>query len=286
MRDATCAGCLYYGAAQQYQADRSQRISHAARPNGHFIAEMNPKVDDAVDAAMALCEQGKTDAAWAQVAHLLREHPRNHSVCYGMGVLHLLKEEHTKAIEWFDKAIAIFPYFVEAHFNRAAAYKKQLNLAETVYSFRKVLELGDPDDIPAQQARSFLESMELSVRKNNGVDLETYLDAQNLFDSAYKCMEQGDWSGALKGFQASAAKNERNPSTQGNLGLCFASLGYKAKSLAALDRALEIDPQYAPAGTNRAQVEQMKEGTPLQIAGIQRVDFGKSQFFDRPGGKQ
>lgn len=284
-RDASCAGCSYYSASQQYQAERSQRPVLKALPEGHFIAEMNPAIDDAVDAAMELCEQGNMDAARQRMSSLVREHPRNHSVCFGMGVLHVLNKEHEEAISWFDKAIAIYPYFVEAHFNRAMAYKEQLKLAQAVYSFRKVLALGDPSDVSTQQAQSFIDTMTETILRYNDVDLDTYLESQILFDGACTRMEQGDWSGALMGFQASAAKNERNPSTHGNLGLCLASLGLKAQSLLALDRALELDPHYEPARINRAVVENMEEGTPLLHAEIKTVEFGGSRSLAKSQGK-
>lgn len=285
MRNTTCAGCSYYSAAQQYQADRSQRTSHPALPDGHFIAELNPQVEDAVDAAMELCEQGKTDAAAAEVIRLLRAHPANHSVCYAMGVIHAVKGEHRDAIEWFDKAISIYPFFVEALFNKAVSHQRQLNLAEAVHAYRKVLEFTDPNGVPARRARLFLDDMAVAIRRNDGVDLDSYLESQKLFDQAFTLMEKGDWSGALKGFKASAAKNDRNAPIHGNLGLCFAKLGHKAQSLAELDRALALNPQYEPAGTNRVLVEQMEEGIPLAAAGFERINFAKSQFFDQMEGK-
>ena len=278
MRNETCAGCSYYNAAQQYHADRSQRISHATPRDGHFIIELNPEVEKAVDAAMELCERGKTDAARAQVTQLLREHPDNHLVCYAMGVLHAVKAEHKDAIKWFDKALSIYPYFVEAHFNKAAAYQKQFKVAEAVYAYRKVVELGDPNDVPARQARSFLDDIAVAIRHHEGVDLDSYIESQKMFDHAFELMEQRDWSGALIGFRASAAKNDRNAPIHGNLALCLAALGYKAQSLAEFDRALAIDPQYEPAMTNRVLVDHMEEGIPLNVAEFKRIEFGKEQF--------
>ena len=278
MRNETCAGCSYYSAAQQYHADRSPRTSHTTPRDGHFIIELNPEVEKAVDAAMELCERGKTDAARAQVTQLLREHPDNHLVCYAMGVLHAVKAEHKDAIKWFDKALSIYPYFVEAHFNKAAAYQKQFKVAEAVYAYRKVVELGDPNDVPARQARSFLDDIAVAIRHHEGVDLDSYIESQKMFDHAFELMEQRDWSGALIGFRASAAKNDRNAPIHGNLALCLAALGYKAQSLAEFDRALAIDPQYEPAMTNRVLVDHMEEGIPLKDAGFKRIEFGKEQF--------
>lgn len=286
MRNETCAGCSYYGAAQQYQADRSQRISHAPPPEGHFTIELNPQVEKAVDAALELCEQGKADAARSQVARLLAEHPRNHMVCYAMGVLHALKGEYKESIPWFDKSIAIYPYCVEAHFNKAVSYQKQCKLAQAVHAYRKVVALGDPDDVPAKQARSFLGDIAVAIRRHEGIDLDTYVQSQELFDRAFVLMEQGDWSGALVGFSASAEKSDCNAAVHGNLALCLAELGYKAQSLAELDRALEINPQYEPAMSNRLVVEGMEEGSPLNAAELLRIEFGKMKLLKKLGLRQ
>ena len=286
MRNEKCAGCSYYSAAQQYHADRSQRITHAKLPDGHFLIELNPEIEKAVESAMDLSERGKMDAAWAQVTQLLRDHPENHMVCYAMGVLHAVKAEYQESIKCFDKAISTYPYFVEAHFNKAVSYQKQFKIAQAVYAYRKVVELGDPNDAPARQARSFLDDIAVAIRRNEGVDLDSYIESQQIFDHAFTLLEKHDWSGALIGFRASAAKHDRNAPIHGNLGLCLAALGYKAQSLAELDRARAIDPQYEPASTNRVLVEQMEEGIPLHGARFERIEFGKTQFLDHIGRKQ
>jgi len=56
------------------------------------------------------------------------------------------------------------------------------------------------------------------------------------------------------------------------MGLCYAHQGQKAKALAELDRALELDPQYHIARTNRKMVESMVEGRPLDPANYRIVD--------------
>lgn len=282
LRNETCGDCSHYTVSQKYNATR--RLP-AALPDGHFIVELNPEVEAAIDSAMELAEQGKTDAAWTAVTRLLRDHPRDHLVCYGMGVLHAIKGEVKEAIKWFDKAISIFPYFVEAHYNKGAAYQKQLDIGNAIRSYRKVVEFGDPNDLPAKQAQSFLDTMAAAILQSNGVDLDSFVEAQSEFERAFTLMEQEDWSGALAGFRASAAKNERNVSTHGNMGLCLAKLGRKAQSLAELERALEIDSRYEPAMTNLIGVEGMEEGVPLKGAGFKRIEFGKEQFLAEFGAK-
>ncbi|MDO9012987.1 MAG: tetratricopeptide repeat protein [Gallionella sp.] len=274
MRNETCGDCSHYTVAKRYHADRQIQ-------ERHFIAEFDPEVEDAVDNALGLAERGKTDAAWTAMTDLSNEYPMNHSVCYGMGTVHAIKGEYKESVKWFDKAISIFPYFVEAYFNLAVSYQNLFDLGNAIRAYRKVVELGDSNDIPAKEARSFLEDMAASIRQTEGVDLDSYIESQSEFDRAFTLMEQEDWSGALAGFRASAARNNSNAPIYGNMGLCLAKMGYKAQALAALDRAIEIDPQYEPAMTNRIAVELMTEGIPMHSDGFKRIEFGKEKFLAR-----
>jgi tetratricopeptide (TPR) repeat protein len=275
-RDEACGDCAHRVTAQRYDAARHAR---ATLPDGHFIAEINPEVERAVNDAAQLAQRGKHDQARAAMERLLREHPANHTVHFGMGILHAIRGEHLESIPWFDRATAIFPYFIEAHFNKAVACQKELDMAGAIRGYRKVVELGNPKEPEVARAKRFLADVAAAIFKQNRTDLDTYLESQEAFDRAYALMEQGSWDRALAGFRASAAMNDRNAPTHGNLGLCLAKLGRRADALTELDRALEIDPQYEPARQNRAVVERMQEGAPLDIARFKRVEFGKEQVL-------
>ena len=280
-RDAECGGCAHYTAAQTHRAARS---SLGALPDGHFITEINPEVERAVNEAAELAQRGKMDQARATMERLLREHPGNHTVHFGMGVLHAIRGEHRESIKWFDKATAIYPYFVEAHFNKAVAYQKELDVANAVRAYRKVVEVGDPKELEVKRAREFLANMAAAIGKDDGVDLDTYLESQDAFNHAFDLMEQGDWEEALAGFRAAAARNDRNAPTHGNIGLCLANLGRKAEALKELDRAMVIDPRYEPAKFNRVAVERMVEGKPMEVAGFERIEFSKQQVLSKREG--
>ena len=60
------------------------------------------------------------------------------------------------------------------------------------------------------------------------------------------------------------------------MGLCYALLGRKREALASLDRALEIDPSYEPAKTNRIGVLAMQEGERL-AADFVSIDYYKDR---------
>lgn len=78
--------------------------------------------------------------------------------------------------------------------------------------------------------------------------------------------------------RARVALTERHAPSHGNMGLCYAKLGNKAKALAELDRALEIDPQYEPAMANRVVVERMEEGCPMSFASFQSIEYSKERL--------
>ena len=68
------------------------------------------------------------------------------------------------------------------------------------------------------------------------------------------------------------------------LGLCLASMGRKREARAALDRALEIDPDYEPAKINRGMVLTMAEGQrPRNIRSVEVEYYRERLLQERPG---
>jgi tetratricopeptide (TPR) repeat protein len=281
-RDETCGDCIHQVTARRYQRERH---AFAAPSEGHFIVEINPDVVDAVNAAGELALQGKFSQARAAMEHLLRKHPQNHAVLFGMGVVHAAQGDHRKSIEWFDRATAVYPYFMEAHFNKAMACRKLLDVAGAIRASLKVVEVGDPKEREVGQAKAYLDDMAATIRKTEGVDLDTYLESMDTFNRAFALMEKGSWGEALAGFRTVAAKACRNAPTHGNMGICLAMLGRKTEALAALDRALEINPEYEPAMSNRLVVQGMQEGTPLSTAAFKSITFAMEQHAREQTGK-
>ncbi|MCX6875620.1 MAG: tetratricopeptide repeat protein [Verrucomicrobia bacterium] len=278
IRDADCGDCIHHAAARQHQATRSNRaVRSGVLPEGKFLIEINPAAEEAVDGALALAERGETKQAREILTRLQREYPRNHHVCFGMGILHVTQKELPQAIEWFDQAIAIFPYMIEAHFNKAVVYKDLMDIPNCVRAFRKVVELGARGDSEVNTAQSFLDGITASLRAQEGISLDTFLASSEVFQQAFDCMQRNEWQQALDGFLKVIAMNDRNVASHGNLGLCYAQLGYQAKALAELDRALELDPWYKPARINRKAAMTMTEGRPLDPKTVNLVEFNRGE---------
>jgi tetratricopeptide (TPR) repeat protein len=219
IRDADCGDCVHYAAVLRYENNR--HVS-GSLPEGHFMVEINPGVQKAVNTALEIAQGGKT-----------------------------------------HKAMAIYPYSLESHYNKAVAFQMLLDVPNCIRSYQKVVEIGPSDDPEVAKARSHIESMAAAILETDGVALDAFLKSGDKFNQAIELMERGDWKGALAGFRAAAAINGRNVPCHGNMGICLGQLGHKAEALAELDRALEINPEYQPARSNRMLLEQMEEGRPL-----------------------
>jgi tetratricopeptide (TPR) repeat protein len=280
MRDIDCGNCIHYAEAQKHEAQRSRT---AKPPAGPILMEVNPELDAAVDAALELAQQGNPSQARARLLSLWAAHPRSYALAFGMGVTHALQDHHQEALDWFDQAIAIDPYGIEAHYNKACAHQKRFEMVKCARAYQKVIQIGPPDDPEVARARSFLKDLASMVLKKEGLPFEDYLLSNEHFDHAFALMEAGDWQRALKSFRTSVAIHERNARCHGNMGICLANLGQKAAALAALDRALEIDPSYQPALSNRLLVEDMEEGQPLANTLTEVVNYRLDQFLKKQG---
>ena len=265
-----CEGCRYFTTAARYHSSKARKSE-----SKHFMIEINEEVENTVDRALALVEKGDIEKGETMISDLKKDHPLSHVVHYGLGVVHAFKGQNDEAVECFEKATDIFPYFLEAHFNKGVAYKNKLDIGNTVKAFKKVIEIGDPEDSIVKQAGNVIKEMERGMLKTEGIDLETYLECQKRFDEAFSCMEKQEWEKAIDGFKACLIKGKKHPQSYGNMGLCYAQLGQKAEALAAFDKALEIDPTYEPAILNRAIVESLEEGKTLEGSEMTSVEYYK-----------
>ena len=259
-RGGRCEGCEYYEQGKHFQ-----ELRNASAGQKEFIIEIKEEIDEAVDRAMAALERKKFSEAQKILNRLMQTDPEYHMVLYGMGVFFAMQRQYDTAIEYLKKAVDVFPIFVEAHYNLAVAYKSIFDVANMIRAFRKVLDLAHPNTEFYANARDMIQMIEKSIRENNGVDLDAFINAQDEFDRAFSLMEKGDWKNAIKGFERSIRWHSSLPQPYGNMGLCYAKMGNKQAALAALEKALEIDPNYEPAILNKAATEKLNEGQCLSV---------------------
>ncbi|MGH7860444.1 MAG: tetratricopeptide repeat protein, partial [Candidatus Binatia bacterium] len=275
IRNPACEGCGYWAQAIAYRRDKVEKPENPRVP--HFVARIDPEVDREVDRALAMAEDGRLEAAEPIVSRLLARHPDLHMVQFGMGVIRALQGRYDAALAHFDRAVAIFPLFVDAWFNKAVAHEKRLEPRTMIRAYQKVIELGDPADDFVGEAREAIRNLEERIRADKGFSLDRYVELMDAFDEAFAAMENREWERALAGFQRVAAADPEHTQSHGNMGLCYASLGRRGEALAALDRALELDPDYEPAKINRGGVLAMRDGESL-AADFMSVDYYADRY--------
>jgi tetratricopeptide (TPR) repeat protein len=274
IRNPDCEGCGYWAQANAYAREKTT----APWKEPRFIARIDPEVDAEVDRALVMAEGGRLEVAEKIVSGLLGRDPDLHMVHFAMGVIRGFQGRHDEAVAHFDRAVAIFPYFVEAWFNKGTAHQAKLEVGPMIRAFQKVIELGDPKEDYATQARAMIQEMTDDVRREAGLSLERYLHFMEVFDEAFANMQNRQWARALAGFQEVVAANPKHTQSYGNMGLCYAMLGRKRDALAALNRAVEIDPGYEPAKDNRLRVLAMQDGESL-AADFVSTDYYKNRHI-------
>jgi tetratricopeptide (TPR) repeat protein len=270
-RNQECEGCRYYAQAQQYQQEKFQSAHHSR----HFTIEVNPEVEDMVDRALEFVEQQQYQQAEILLKRLQRNHPRNHLVHYGIGTLAATQGDLDGAIQHFEQATQIFPYFIEAQFNKAVAYQQKFDIRKMIEAFRGVIAIGDPQDACVRQAQETLAFCEQHIMQSEGISLDRYLEGQQCFERGVACYTKQAWEEAIQWFRKSLAITPRHPQSYGNIGLCYCFLGQKMQALEAFDKALEFDPQYELAFVNRVIVERLMDGECLSPEHGQIVEYYK-----------
>lgn len=236
-------------------------------PDGepHFIAELSPEIEEEVNRLLQRIELGEGRALKRDFADLVRKAPRNHAAQYAMGAyLATVENSPDRALPYFSKAVAIFPPFPEAHFNLATCHMKMAHIAQAVHHFREAKRYAGKDDEVAKKAADELARVEEIVCDGSLSTLDEFVANQQLFDEAFGHMSAGRFGRGIELFTKVLEKNPRHPQSYGNMGMCYAKLGHKAKALECLDKALEIDPAYAPARLNKEAILGMTEGQPLR----------------------
>jgi len=269
-RQQSCGGCRYYTVARQYQASKAH---HGG--SKHFIAEINEEVTSAVEHALALCKNRSFSKAHAILQELLPAHPHNHQVYYGLGLYHALQGNDDEALKYLDCATDIFPYFVEAYFNKGVIYKNKQDITRMINTYQKVIEIGDPEDETVKQAHEILHGFEQHIREHENITLEAYFKGLEVFERAIEAMNNKKWEQAIDLFQQCIRYFPRHFQSYGNMGICYGQLGQKGQAILALDKAIEIDPKYELAIVNRTFIESLKEGEKISQGKIEMIEYSK-----------
>jgi tetratricopeptide (TPR) repeat protein len=184
---------------------------------------------------------------------------------YALGTALAVNKEHEKAVQAFDRSLELNPEFALAWRNKGAAHIKLTDLTSMITCYRNVMRFAEPGDEEYDSAEATLQQLAKNVKKNDGVDLESYYQSGLHFDKAWEHIHVKDWESALVEMRESARLNPRSYQASGNVGLCLIKLGRKDEAKEALRQSIKINPDYDIAVQNLRFLEQETDFDPDKI---------------------
>lgn len=276
-RDEKCEGCSFYSEANKYKREKEYKKELREGPE-KFIARLDPDVDEEVDQILALASEGQLDRAEREMRKVYVKNPDLAMVHYGMGVIFAMKGDEARALPYFDSAVKIFPIFAEAWFNKATIHQRKLEMYEMILAFQQVLKCGDKDEEYYGIAKDMLQGLEKNTRETMGLDLDGFLKMAKIYKKAFDDMGKKEYSQAIKGFKEVLRLEPNHVQSYGNIGLCLGFLGRVEEGRKALEKALEIDPDYEPAKVNLQTLNKMKEGQVVDDPQVLVTEFYKEKL--------
>lgn len=258
---------------QQKESKRKAKRNLLKKANQQKNQLTSEIILDKVDFALELAQEGDFEQALEILLKLKKKHSQNSDVQFGLGVMALYAKDTEVAIKHFDKAIILDPLYIHAHFNRATAYQEQANVKCLVESLINVINLAHVDSELAAQAKEKLDGISASFNKNSGISLDQFIEAQTNFETGFEFMEKHEFHDAIPYYKKAISINPDPPQPYGNLGICYACLGEKETALSYIDIALEINPNYQLAASNRLLIEKLGKGEKLSSPEIKSVNY-------------
>ncbi|OGJ93571.1 MAG: hypothetical protein A2487_15835 [Candidatus Raymondbacteria bacterium RifOxyC12_full_50_8] len=268
IRNDECDGCRYYADSMKYKKELG------GKKTPKFIFEVKPEIEEQIDRVLELVENNSLSEAERMLDGIPAVDSEYYMVNFARGTVMAKWDNPDDAIRYFDKALKMFPYFFPALFNKGMAYKIKMDIPNMVRAFKEAIEYGDHNNENVIWAKQFLWELNDDIRKREGVNLDTFVKAYDVFETAVKAMEEMDWEGAIRIFKECVSINPGNARSYGNMGLCYAKLGQKQEALAVFDKALQVDPDYEPAQINKASLLSLEEGETLHEGPVPIINYG------------
>ena len=254
MGDKALAGEDYIEAVQRYD---------------ELIDPRNPNSLELYRRAVTLDANGQTDKALQEYADAIKADPRTSLAFLSRGILLAVrKRAYNRAIEDFNKVLAIDPNNVEALISRGDAF------AQLGDNGRAMADLDRAVELAPNQPLVLLTRGQVESRRNDLTgairDYEAALkidprNADALVNLAAIYSLQGKTEDAIRDLDQAIAIEPRNPLAYYNRGYAHFALRHYDKAIADYSRAIELEPKFGVAYNNRG-LSRAAAGIDLQQA--------------------
>ena len=209
---------------------------------------------DALERGLAYLEAGRPRAARRRLERFVARHPDHAEGRSALGVCLLELNETDLALDQLSQAVRLDPQQALHRWNLASAAKQADRMGGCYLALRDYLALTDESDGAddrRSEARSFVRAYERMLRGSHpGVPLRDVLRGEEMFARAYAALAEGKHVEAAQGFENVLAIVPRHYPSWGNLGAAYLALERPAEAQRCLERALELNPDYAVARHN------------------------------------
>ena len=220
-------------------------------------------------------------AAQTKIKTFMAEYPEHWRPQFYMGTCFAMQGHAQRAVPLLRESINFHPT-AEAYYNLAAAHRSLLEVPEFIASLEKSIELDGATGEIGRKAQAELDEFYDVARKGTGLSRHECRNSARQFNTAFASLINGRFREAIDGFNRVLKLQPNHVQSHGNLGLAYAALADRESALLHLNRAIELDPSYAPAIDNRRAVQALLPGEKLQFDGIREIDFYADKLRESP----
>jgi predicted O-linked N-acetylglucosamine transferase (SPINDLY family) len=219
---------------------------------------MPAPVQQKLEQALALHQRGQLAQALRLYEEILENQPKHGDALHLLGVVHAQTQNPGKALEFFDRALALDFRNAVMHFNRAHALQDLRQWQASLSSYDRAIEIDD----------GFAQAY--SNRAVVRIELRRFDDALDDCDKAIAL--RGDFAeaffnrgiaraglrrpeAALGDYDRAIALRRDYPQAHCNRGVVLASLHRFRAAVQSYDEAIALRPQYGLAYSNRGNAQ-------------------------------
>ena len=184
----------------------------------------------------------------------LRSDTQNVKAHNDLGILFMESGQYQEAIDEFEKALAIKPYYPMGPFLSGSVYTDAKKYQEQIDEFQKVIQTN-----------------------------QEYAKARNNLGLVH--LKQGNLEKSIVEFEESIRINPKSMNAHNNLAIVYEKLGKKELAIAKYQDALKLEPNSATTLYNLGKVDDSSKGNP-QSNGIliqASNNFKEKENFMEPG---
>ena len=196
--------------------------------------------------------------------------PENAACLYNRGISLAALGQHENALASYDKALAISSGFAPAWDNRGNVLRQMGNAAQALESYDKAIALA-PHDYRAHYNRGHalndlgrhadaITSYDRALALQPGFADALSSRMGTLLNRAFAHQAEGRWDAALADYDRVIASQPENARAWNGRGSVLHALGRNEQALVQFDKAIELDPAFADALTNRALLRWRQQG--------------------------